>query len=352
MTKVGIVGYGGYIPKYRIKVEEIASVWNDDGKRISKSLGIYEKSVPGIDEDTATIAVEAARNAIDHAKINPSEIGAVYVGSESHPYAVKPTATIVAEAIGATPNLTAADLEFACKAGTAGIQICMGLVKANYIKYGLAIGADTSQGRPGDALEYTASAGGAAYIIGTENLIAEILDTFSYTTDTPDFWRREHAEFPSHGGRFTGEPAYFRHVESASKIIMEKNNLKPSDFKYVVFHQPNGKFPLKAAKDLGFKKEQIMDGLLTPYIGNTYSGSSPLGLANVLDIAVENDLILLTSFGSGAGSDSFIIKVTKENEIRRNPHPIKKYIENKEYINYAVYAKFKGKIKGVHLRKI
>lgn len=351
MTNVGIVGYGAYIPKYRIKVEEIASVWNEDGKRISQSLGVYEKSVPGIDEDAATIAVEAARNAIEHARINPKEIGAVYVGSESHPYAVKPTATIVAEAIGATPYSTAADLEFACKAGTAGIQMCMGLVKAEYIKFGLAIGADTSQGKPGDALEYTASAGGAAYIIGRENLIAEIIDTFSYTTDTPDFWRREGQEYPSHGGRFTGEPAYFRHVENATKGIMEKNNLKPTDFKYVVFHQPNGKFPLKAAKDLNFKKEQIIDGLLTPYIGNTYSGASPIGLANVLDKANEGDLILVTSYGSGAGSDSFIIKVTKENEKRRNPNPVEEYLKNKEYINYATYAKFKGKIKGVHLRK-
>lgn len=132
---------------------------------------------------------------------------------------------------------------------------------------------------------------------------------------------------------------------------MERNNLKPDDFKYVVFHQPNGKFPLEVAKKLNFKKEQVELGLLTPYIGNTYSGATPLGLANVLDYANEGDLILATSFGSGAGSDAFIIKVTKENELRRNPEPIKKYIDDKEYIDYAIYAKFKGKIKGIHLRK-
>jgi len=196
---VGIVGYGGYVPRFRIKVEEIARVWGEDGKRMSGGLNVYEKSVPGMDEDAATIAVEAARNAVQHAGISPQEIGALYIGSESHPYAVKPTATIVAEAIMATPDLMAADLEFACKAGTAGIQMCMGLVKAGMLKYGMAIGTDTSQSRPGDALEYTASAGGAAYIIGGENLVAEILDTYSFTTDTPDFWRRDSAEFPSHG---------------------------------------------------------------------------------------------------------------------------------------------------------
>jgi hydroxymethylglutaryl-CoA synthase len=115
----GIVGYGVNIPSYRIKVEEIAKVWGDDPKAISRGLIVQEKSVPAPDEDTATISVEASRHALARALIDPQKIGAVYVGSESHPYAVKPTATIVAEAIGAAPHLTAADLEFACKAGTA-----------------------------------------------------------------------------------------------------------------------------------------------------------------------------------------------------------------------------------------
>ncbi len=133
--------------------DEIARVWGKDGKTMSAGLGVYEKSVPGMDEDTATISVEAARRAVKSSGIDPKEIGAVYVGSESHPYAVKPTATIVGEAIGATPDMTAADYEFACKAGTAAIQTCMGLVKSHMIKYGLAVGADVSQAAPGDALE-------------------------------------------------------------------------------------------------------------------------------------------------------------------------------------------------------
>ena len=74
----------------------------------------------------------------------------------------------------------------------------MGLVDSNMISYGMGIGTDTSQGRPGDALEYTASAGGAAFIIGKEKgeIIANMLKTVSYTSDTPDFWRREGAAFP------------------------------------------------------------------------------------------------------------------------------------------------------------
>ena len=346
---IGIIGYGAYIPYLRIKVEEIAKIWGEDPEAIKGGLNIIEKSVPGLGEDAATIATEAARNAITHAGIDPVDIEAIFVGSESHPYAVKPTATIVAEAIEATPKLMAVDKEFACKAGTAAIQSCMGLVASGMVKYGLGIGTDTSQGRPGDALEYTASAGGAAYLIGRNEdcpVVAEIKDTYSFTTDTPDFWRRPGEEYPSHGGRFTGIPAYFKHVIGATKGLLEKTGTKIDDFDYVVFHQPNGKFPLQVAGMLGVDKKKLEPGLLTPMIGNTYSGASPLGLAAVLDIAKPGQRILVTSYGSGAGSDSFLIDVTPAiDEKRSRIRAVKKFMEKKTYIDYGTYVKHRKKLK-------
>lgn len=342
----GIVGYGVYIPSYRIKVEEIAKVWGDNAQAISRGLVVNEKSVPAPDEDTATISVEAARNSLKRAGIDPQKIGAVYVGSESHPYAVKPTATIVAEAVDASPDLTAADLEFACKAGTAGIQICMGLVDSGNVDYGLAVGADTAQGAPSDALEYTASAGGAAYVIGSENTLADFEGTYSFTTDTPDFYRREGKPYPRHGGRFTGEPAYFKHVLSAAKGMFEKMGTEASDYDHAVFHQPNGKFYIRAARKLGFNEEQYKTGLLTPTIGNTYSGATPLGLAAILDIAKPGDRILAVSYGSGAGSDAFSIEVKEAIKEKQDLAPtVQEMIKNKRYVDYAVYAKFKGKLR-------
>ncbi|MBU1935923.1 hydroxymethylglutaryl-CoA synthase, partial [bacterium] len=209
---MGIVGYGSYIPRYRIKVEEIAKVWGMDPETIKRGLQLYEKSVPAPDTDVITMSVEAARRAVARAGIDPKKIGAIYVGSESHPYAVKPTGTTVAEALGATPDIHCVDMEFACKAGSEGMFVSYGLVKAELMPYALGIGADTSQGAPGDALEYSASAGAAAFLFGSEDVIATVDYTYAFMTDTPDFWRREHAFYPSHGGRFTGEPAYFRTV--------------------------------------------------------------------------------------------------------------------------------------------
>lgn len=342
---VGIVGYGVYVPRYRIKAEEIARIWGDDGINIKRELRISEKAVPGFDEDTSTMAVEAARNALKMSGVNPKEIGAIYVGSESHPYTVKPTATIVAEAIEANPEATAADYEFACKAGTAAIQTCMGLASSGMIKYGLAIGSDTAQGAPGDALEYTAAAGGTAFIIGKKNLIARFEGTLSYTTDTPDFWRREGQSYPSHGGRFTGFPAYFKHVLNASNGLMGKLKLKPEDFDYAVFHQPNGKFPRKVADMLGFNSRQIEDGILVDRVGNLYSGSSMLGFAKILDIAKPGERILLTSFGSGAGSDSFSVVVADGIKNKRNKILVEDLVKNRRYIDYAAYVKFRRQLK-------
>jgi hydroxymethylglutaryl-CoA synthase len=341
MEHVGIVSYGAYIPRSRIKASVIAAVWGKDGEAISRGLGIFEKSVPSTDQDTATISVEAARAALKRCTLNPNDIGAIYVGSESHPYAVKPTGTIVGEAIGATPDLMVADYEFACKAGTAAIQTCTAFVKAGMINYGLAIGADTSQAAPGDALEYSASAGGAGFIIGKTKVIATINHTLSYTTDTPDFWRRAERKYPSHGGRFTGEPAYFKHTTSCATNLMQKAGTKPGDYTYAVFHQPNGKFPVNVAKKLGFTMDQVKQGLMVPYIGNTYSGASMIGLASVLDVAKPGDRIFLTSYGSGAGSDGFDITVTDEiiHLVRQKAPTVAEMVADKVYVDYGTYTK-------------
>ncbi|HDQ08263.1 MAG TPA: hydroxymethylglutaryl-CoA synthase [Methanoculleus sp.] len=345
---VGIISYGAYIPRFRIKTEEIARVWGADGAEIARGLGVREKSVPDFDEDTITISVEAARGALARRPLDPGEIGAIYVGSESHPYAVKPSAAAVGEAIGATPVMTAADCEFACKAGTAAIQTGMGLVKSGMVTYAVAIGADTAQGAPGDALEYTASAGGAAIIVGNDDPIAEINHTCSYTTDTPDFWRREGQEYPSHGGRFSGDPAYFKHVQGAARLMLEQMGTTPSDYDYAVFHQPNAKFPTKVAGMLGFSREQITPGLAVPRLGNTYSGAVPVGISATLDIAKPGDRIFVTSYGSGAGSDAFDITVTDvidSDVFNRNAAPtVEQLLANPVYLDYALYAKHKGKI--------
>jgi len=344
----GIVGYGVYIPRHRIKVREIAKVWGQDAPSYERGLQLREKSVPAPDQDVITMSVEAARNALARSGgVDPQKIGACYIGSESHPYAVKPSGTVVSEAIGATPYCHVADFEFACKAGSEGMFVAQSLVKAGEVEYALAIGADTSQGAPGDALEYSAAAGAAAFIIGSENLLATFDVTNSFMTDTPDFWRREYQHYPRHGGRFTGEPAYFAHVVGATEALLEKSGMKPEDFDFAVFHQPNGKFPMRAGKMLGFKREQMETGWLVPTLGNTYSGASPIGLTAILDIAKPGNKIMMCSYGSGSGSDGFVITVTDRIlEVQELARKTRSYLDDAPiYLEYGAYAKFRHKIR-------
>ena len=305
---------------------------------VSKSIGVEEKTVPGVGEDAFTLAYEAGKQAIGIAKIKPTEISAVFVGSESHPYAVKPTSGMVADALELDPFCHCADLEFACKAGTAGMQIVDSFIRSGQVNYGMAIGSDTAQSKPGDALEYTAAAGAAAIILGSDkakNAICRIDQTLSFTTDTPDFWRGTKEDFPSHAGRFTGEPGYFRHIRTTIRGVMETAKIKTKDLDHVILHMPNGKFPGKIAKEFGFTKEQMKKGFIVPKIGNTYSACSLLGLTHVLQEAKKDERLLLVSYGSGAGCDAFLMTMLKNGVV------LPKAELEPEYISYSEYAQRK-----------
>lgn len=346
---VGIVSYGAYVPKNRIRIADIANAWNKDTEEVYRSLGLAEKSVPGFDEDAVTIAVEAATSGLATFSGRVTDLDVLFVGSESHPYAVNPTSTIVGELLGIGHTYLAVDMEFACKAGTTAIAAIAGLIAAGHARNGLAIGTDTAQGKPHDFLEYTAAAGGAAFILGSDRVVAKLSADTSYSSDTPDFWRRDGMRYPSHAGRFTGEPAYYSHVSGAANRLLEMTRTKPFDYDYCIFHSPNGKFPREVAKRLGFTQTQLAPSLLVDDIGNAYSATTLLGLAAVLDIAKPNQKIFMVSYGSGAGSDAFVWETTEElpknQKLRvKNKQIIQEQIAQKTYIDYIQFLKMTHKL--------
>ncbi len=335
----GIVGYAFYTSKFRIREEN------------------FERAVPFIDEDAITAAVEAGKLALIHSGVDSRLIGKVYVGSESNPYSVKPIASKVAQVLKLgeedeeVQNVDAVDTEFACKAATSMFKDAASLVcyPKNGFQYAMIIGADNSQAAPRDCpggeLDLFVGFGGCAYIFGKKDVIAELEGWHSCTSDTPDFWRRDGEPYPMHGGRFTGDPAYFKHIRKAAKKLMEKLNLKVGDINYFVAHQPNIHFPVRIAKELGFREEQYMPSLKFANFGNTYSGSSPTGLAAVLDIAKPNERILIVSYGSGAGSDAYSFLTTSQilEKRQRQKLTVKYLAENPhiEYVDYATYRRLK-----------
>ncbi len=340
---VGILGYGAYVPRLRVRTEDISAIWRARG---SAAPAVSEKSVPALDEDVVTMSIEAARTALARASLEPTRIGALWVGTESKPYAVKPSATIVAEALGITPHVVAADLEFACKAGSEAMQAAVAFVASGLAEGAMAIGMDTAQARPGDALEYTAGCGGAALLFGAAaNALAVVEASTSFVTDTPDFFRREHAAYPEHGGRFTGEPSYFRHTLAASRGLLEELGSEPKDYAHAIFHQPVPKFVERVADELGFGSEQIRVGLIARRMGNAYAGSSLLGLAAVLDVARPGERIFFCSYGSGAGSDAFSFQVTEAAGHPRAGPTVQDYLaRRREVRGYGEYLRLRKKI--------
>lgn len=336
----GIVGYGVYTSRFRIK-----------------SSGL-ERAVPFLDEDSVTAAVESGKLALIHSGLDSSLVGKVYVGSESNPYAVKPIASKVAQVLelgekdGDIQGVDAIDTEFACKAGTSMFKDASALVSYpnSGIKNAMVIGADNSQaapkGCPGGELDAFVGYGGAAFIIGKQDVIAEIEGWYSCTSDTPDFWRRDGEPYPMHGGRFTGDPAYFKHIRKSACKLMERLNLKATDINYFVPHQPNPTFPVRIAKELGFKDEQYMPSLMINKFGNTYSGCSLIGLAAILDVAKPDERILVASYGSGAGSDAYLLRTTSQliDKRARQKINVKFLADNPfiEYLDYNTYRRLKA----------
>jgi hydroxymethylglutaryl-CoA synthase len=336
----GIVGYGCYSSRFRI------------------NEGSMQRAIPFVDEDAITAAVEAGKLALIHSGVNNSHIGKIYVGSESNPYAVKPIASKVAQVLRLgeededdVQGVDAVDTEFACKAATSVFKDAVSLV--NYSKSNvdnaMVIGTDNSQAAPRDCpggeLDLFVGYGAAAFIFGKNDVIAEVEGWYSCTSDTPDFWRRDGEPFPMHGGRFTGDPAYFKHVRKAAKKLMERLRLQVDDVDYFVAHQPNAQFPVKVAKELGFKEEQYLPSLQVVKFGNTYSGASPVGLAAVLDVAKPDSRILVASYGSGAGSDAYSLLTTSQilDKRPRQKLTVKYQAENPflEYVDYTTYRRLK-----------
>jgi hydroxymethylglutaryl-CoA synthase len=337
----GIVGYGCYSSRFRI------------------NEGSMQRAIPFVDEDAITAAVEAGKLALIHSGVNNSHIGKIYVGSESNPYAVKPIASKVAQVLRLgeedeeddVQGVDAVDTEFACKAATSVFKDAVSLV--NYSKSNvdnaMVIGTDNSQSAPRDCpggeLDMFVGYGAAAFIFGKNDVIAEVEGWYSCTSDTPDFWRRDGEPFPMHGGRFTGDPAYFKHVRKAAKKLMERLRLQVNDVDYFVAHQPNAQFPVKVAKELGFKEEQYLPSLQVVKFGNTYSGASPVGLAAVLDVAKPDSRILVASYGSGAGSDAYSLLTTSQilDKRPRQKLTVKYQAENPflEYVDYTTYRRLK-----------
>jgi len=329
----GIVGYGVYIPWCRIKLSDLAAAW---GEQFPFPV---EKTVPFWDEDSITMAAEAMRNAIRHAGIDESEIGAIYFGTTTNPYLEIQGSSILKTMFETRSDTLTMDFTDSARSSTLAMIACMGAIESGSIKYGMVVGSDMLVGMPGSSEEYLASSGAGALIIGQENLIAEIEERSSYATEFTGRWRSETEAFPKTTmERFIRKHGFIDHVAAAGRELLGKLGKKSDDFKYAVFSTPDLTYPRRVSRQLGLTLDQINPGLVATYVGYTGSSSVLIALATVLDRAKPAERIMMISYASG-GSDAFSVLPTEKIEAKRQ-NIVEKYLKRKRYVDYNTYLRF------------
>lgn len=347
--KSGIVAYGASLPYRRVDVRSILDVWGNSSAEILEHLGLSERAVLFFDEDTTTLAIEAGRNALQQYGVNGVDLGAVYLGTGTNPWASNPSSTVVAEALGAGPGIVCCDLQFSGKSGTSAMQAMLGLTESGLVGSGIAIGSDTINRHvsPGELYEYTASAGAVALVIGTSDVVAQVIGTQSYMSSFNDWFRIEGERFIKTSSSNIPDMlkiGLVEHIAPAVEALDAALGFKPSDYAHAVFQQPYGFVPYMLAEALGFRSDQVVTGEVAHRIGDCGAASALLGLANVLDHAEPGDKVLLASYGFGAGCDAFALQVTENILHRRGKGPtVQQLLDHKERVDYATSIKFEHK---------
>lgn len=337
--EIGILGYGVYIPRYRIKRDEYLKAWGSFAVR-----AVDEKTVPGYDEDIVTMAVEASLNSLKRAGVDPAEINALYLASTSAPYVEKLLSSTIATALGLSNDITVADYTSSTKAGTSALLSCFDLVASGRGKYGLAVASDCPLARPGSRLEHGLGAGAAAFVVGEGKPVATFKGSNSISSEALGLRFRRSGEKYVEGSaiRPYRQLVFNRIVTLNASTLMKKLDKRPEHFSHLILQQFDGREPYRLGRRLGFSDSQIKTGTVISKTGDTGACSTLIGLAAVLDTAKPGERILIVSYGSGAESDAISILVHEgvEEQLLKAPS-LEEYFADKEYVDYITYLKFR-----------
>ena len=334
----GILGYGVYIPKLRIKREDIGKAWGGRGKG--------ENSVTNYNEDVITMAVEASQNAVKNAGIDPSDLGAIYLGTTSAPQIEQSSVGTIALTLGCKSAIDMADFGASPRASIAALKACLDAIDAGRIKYGLVIGSDRRLGEPGSEQESNMGAAAVAFVLGKGDEVVQIEKIHTYATAFRDIWRADGQKYLNiFEPRFNREYGYERHTRTAASNLIKDAGRSITDFKYVVFQQPDDRLYKTVAKSIKVTPEQMDPASVFPVVGDCGSASMMLGVATILDRAQPGERILAVSYGSGA-SDALSLIVSQQIEQKRpRERNYQSYLNNKEYIDYFTFLRHVGVLK-------
>ncbi|MBE9502124.1 MAG: hydroxymethylglutaryl-CoA synthase family protein [Chloroflexi bacterium] len=335
---VGITSFGAYIPLFRLSRDAIAKAWLRD------SLG-GERSVANSDEDSMTMAVEAAFDCLRG--VERKNVDGLFFASTTAPYKEKQCSTLVAAVADMESEIITADYANCLRAGTNALRSALNAVSAGRARNILVAAADCRLGYPRSDFEQSFGDGAAALLVGDSGAIATLEESYSCSEEMLDVWRTDEDTFVrSWEGRWVLGEGYSANIQRATKEVMKRSRLEPKDFAKAIFPSPDTRTHRRLAQSTGFDiGSQVQDPLLAA-VGHCGAAHSLMMLVAALEEAKPGDRILLTSYGDGA--DAFVFQVTEEIEKLEERRGVKGHIASKmslpSYERYLSYRDIVGTV--------
>lgn len=328
---VGITAFGAYIPFNRL-----------DRRRLSEAFGEPaapgEKAVANYDEDSVTMAVEAARDCLGD--LAPDQLEGVFFATTTSPYREKQSATTIATALDAPDMIRTADFTSTLRAGSAALLAAADAVQAGANNL-LVTMADCRLGGAKGQFEQLFGDGAASFLLGTENVLAEIEATSTIAGDILTQWRDSDDKFVrAWEDRFAITQGFGPMVTKVLMDLAAQQKLAPKDIDKLVLYAPTPRYQAGTALSVGFRQPQIQDGLFGT-VGLTGTAHAPLMLAAALEEAQPDQRILMITFGEGA--DAILFKVT-DNIKNFSPRlgVAGHLASNKNSMRYQTYLRWKN----------
>ena len=334
---MGIIGYGVYIPRQRIKREEYQKAWGYFAAR-----WLEEKAVADFDEDAVTMAVEAASNALRNTGYDASLIDALYFASTSPPYAEKQNATTIATALGCRNDTATMDVTSSPRCGLSALLSCLDYVDSLRGKTSLVVASDSPSGDPSGPFDHQLGSGAAAIILGRGLANGAVEGSISLTSESlGERFRRD-------GQRFVTTIDLGRYHDAGSEGVilscvgelMKKLGRSPKDYDFLAILGVDPSRGIELAKKLSFEETQTTSSMVLGKIGDVGAASSLIVLSKLLESASFKQRLLLCAYGPGSGADALSLVVDGEMKAASGLS-LDEYLARKSYIDYASYLKIR-----------
>lgn len=331
----GIISYGAYIPLWRLARDGMAAAWG------RQSLG-GERSVANHDEDTVTMAVEAAFDCL--VGVRRDVVDGLYFASTTSPFREKQCAALVAAAADLKTEMSTADYGNSLRAGTNALMTALDAVSGGSARSVLIIASDCRLAYPRSDYEQSFGDAAVALLVGrTGKPVATVEASYSISNEMYDVWRLDKDIYvQSWEDRFIVEQGYIENMRKAVSGLMKKENLSPESISKVVLYAPNVRAQQQLAKMLGFDIQKQVQDLLFDRVGICGCSHALLMLVAALEEAKVGDTLLLASYGDG--SDAFLLKVTEEvSKAKSGKRGVKGYLASKKLLpSYEKYLSYRG----------